>query len=165
MLILFPLESKSAPDCSEALFAVFTLLAKNNVSIRAELSLSEALHYYRHCILKVNMFTKCFFQRIISIVLNLTSLIAKAEKHMATSVKERQQWLVGLRKCMRVHPYDGQDIEFSTCCWKTLTADSPAQAAGLIAHLQRAYQVRLFGPAFDLEAVHVFICLTDVQEN
>lgn len=45
------------------------------------------------------------------------------------------QCFVGTRMSRRIHPYDGYELPFPTCCWVYANTDSPIQASKVVNRL------------------------------
>jgi len=62
-------------------------------------------------------------------------IINKIQVHIARCDRPGCRWFFGIRSRARIHPYDGEELEFSTCGWTVLAADSQAEALSAVNEL------------------------------
>lgn len=66
---------------------------------------------------------------------NAKEIIDQIQSHIARCNGVRCRWIVGIRLRARIHPYDGEELEFSTSGWTMLEADSRAEALSALNEL------------------------------
>ncbi|HSI85904.1 MAG: hypothetical protein ACAI35_04480 [Candidatus Methylacidiphilales bacterium] len=79
-----------------------------------------------------------------------------------TSRSPKRQLLVGLRRSERLHRYDGQELEISTCAYKVWLTDSSADADWFVGYLEQYFSAKRINIVQNNAGErYVFVCQTN----